>query len=516
MTGSLAECACVAGYSGEPCAWTGGLQGTQFANEEPWGQTNGAAILPLVEGPTGLGIASFQSSVTCNAGAVSQVVDMPSYEDAEPFVAEVTFRRENVLGVVVGYGRAFRSLRSATLDWYTDSFCLGEAAYGGPVKFQIAAEGRPAECFVAPVGSIEVDRFEILVAEPGECPAPGEVMNGQANLDEGGWRFDVEQGGNGLVQASLVPGVGESATAGARLFQSADSSRVAAMHTQLSVPLPTSKPSPALRFWWKSPATKEYIVQLGTYPGPRSVTDPLGPLFGDGSAQVTTYCLPPWTFGNVVDLTFAAAASRADFAGIDWELVVDNVEIISDARCGESTDLLDPSFDSAPNEWPGAHLVSPVEPANPVRVIHDPSRARPPGEGVLELQYSSSKSSYYAQFFVWVPPSEGDRGPQLVFHSNVPASPGVSVVWALGNSTAFQDVECVEGFCSSIPLLADLPAATGWQRNAVCLPAQWAERWFRLRVSIVPSEEPLQIFDPPRAVLLDDLTVTTDESCPTF
>lgn len=30
-----------------------------------------------------------------------------------------------------------------------------------------------------------------------------------------------------------------------------------------------------------------------------------------------------------------------------------------------------------------------------------------------------------------------------------------------------------------------------------------------------PSEDPLEIFDPPRAVLLDDFEVRLDEACPT-
>jgi hypothetical protein len=48
----------------------------------------------------------------------------------------------------------------------------------------------------------------------------------------------------------------------------------------------------------------------------------------------------------------------------------------------------------------------------------------------------------------------------------------------------------------------------------VCLPAEWAERWFRFSVSVVPSADPFQAFDSPKEVLLDDFELTTDESCP--
>lgn len=505
-----AQCECVAGYAGDPCEWTGGLQNPGFTSDESWLKTNGAAILPLETGPSNPGIASFSSSVTCNAGAVSQVVEMPSYEDADPFVIEVTFRIDNVLGVDVGYNRAFRRLRTTTLDWNTDRFCLGEAGYGGPVKFQVAATERLPECFSAPIGTIEVDSFEILVAEPGECPAPGSLLNGEANVGEGGWFFGVEPIGTGASEASFEPGAGEAGSDAARIYMAARSERVPSMYTTLSIPMATTLSSPALRFWWNAAAESQYYVDLGTYPGTRVVVRPLDVLEGDGRPKTSTYCLPPWTQGNVADLSFIVRSESEEGA----ELLVDNLEIISDERCGDSADVLDPGFDSAPNRWPGV-LVSVAEPGSGVRVLNDPARAHPPGAGLLELSYASNALRLEAQTWVWVPPSEENRGPQLVFYSDVPTDPGANVFWAFGTAGAIQDLECVGDFCSAVSLSEELPSGLDWRRNAVCLPAEWAERWYRFRVAIRPSEDPFEAYDPPRTVLLDDFEVTTDPSCPT-
>jgi len=447
-----AQCECVTGYAGDPCEWTGGLQNPGFTSDESWSKTNGAAILPLETGPSGPGIASFASSVTCNAGAVSQVIEMPSYEDADPFVIEVTFPVDSVFGVDVGYNRAFRRLRTTTLEWNTDRFCLGEAAYGGDVKFQITATERLPECFSAPIGTIEVDSFEILVAEPGECPAPGSLLNGEADIDGGGWSFAVEPIGMGASEASFEAGVGESGSDAARLCMSAPHAPHPGMHTQLAVPLATSLPSPALRFWWNATAGWRYYVDLGSYPGTRVVVRPLDVLSGDGEPRTSTYCLPPWTHGNVADLSFVLRA-EGDAEG---ELVVDSIELISDERCGDSAGLLDPSFDSAPNRWAGA-LVSVAETGSGVRVLNDPARARAPGAGLLELSYASNASRLEAQTWVWVPPSEENRGPRLVFYSNVPANPGANVFWAFGTAGAIQDLECVGDFCSAVSLSEELP-----------------------------------------------------------
>lgn len=510
-------CACVPGYEGDPCTWMGGLEDPGFTDPEVWNGTNGATVIALAEGQDDKGIASFESSVVCNAGAVSQTIEMPPYDLAEPFVIEIRYRYEGVDGVAVGYGRAFRELPDVARfpAWQTHRICLGEAGYGGPVKFQVAASGKLPDCFSAPTGRIEVDRFAIAVAQPGECPAPGEVLNGNAEPGVDGWDFRVESTGEGASSGGVVAGVGNDGSGGARIYKPAGGTNLAAMWTKVSVPRFDTLPSPAVRFTVRGVGPGRVLAGLGTFPGLRIVRRPLDSFVVDGAPSVYTYCLPPRAFGNVLQLYFAMRGGPS-FAE-EVELVVDDVEVFSEPSCGESLDILDPSFDSAPNRWPGVIITDPFDiPTSPstVRVIDDPNRARPPGRGALEVSYTNNQASIDAETWVWVPPPDEGGNPMLVFYADVPSDPGVKVRWALFGSLS-PNFECVEGeLCTRQPNAALLEGG-GWRRyDEICLPPEWAERWFQVRLAVRPSDGPLEVFDPPRSVLFDDFEVTTDPRCP--
>ena len=512
-------CACVPGYAGDPCAWSGGLEDPEFTDPEVWSDTTNGATVIALEQPNGESIASFESSVVCNAGAVAQTVEMPPYDLAEPFVIEVRYRSQLVDGVVVGYNRAFRELPDTVLypGWQTHRICFGEAGYGGPVKFQVGASGKLADCFSAPEGRIEVDRFEILVAAPGECPAPGEVLNGNAELGVDGWQFLVELAGDGASSGGVVAGVGNDGSGGARIYKPAGGTNFAAMWTEVSVPRFNTLPSPALRFTVRGAGSWRYRAGLGTFPGLRIARRPMDSFFAGGDSSVFAYCLPPRAFGNVLQLYFAMeeGPSFADQA----ELIVDDVEVVSDPSCGDSREILDPSFDSAPNRWPGVNIKERIgigAAPSTVRVINDPNRAHPPGSGVLEVSYTTNQTRIDAQNWVWVPRPDEGGNPLLVFHANIPSDPGVELRWALFSGISV-DFECPnEELCTrQRSLNAGLLPGGGWTRyDEICLPPEWAERWVQVRLAIRPSDGPLEIFDPPRSVLFDDFEVTTDPSCP--
>jgi hypothetical protein len=489
---------CPDGYEGDPCVWSGGFRDPELTDPSAWSASSSeVAILPDATG-LGPGLASFAPSVVCNAGSLAQIVQMPPSEVADPFVLEITYRADEVNGVDVYYGRAFRTLPVTFGRWATERFCLGEAAYGGPVTFEVLASERFQDCFGSPMGTIDVDRLEILVAEPGECPPANAVSNGSAELDGGGWSFELDVLRLGEAAASLEAGVGKDGTSGARLYKAAGSQKLAGMRTQVSVPLPSSLPSPALRFWWKASGWT-YQVQIGAYPGLRTILYPLGTLLPSEGAQVNTYCLPPWTHGNVVDLSFIL---KGGFFADEAELVVDQVELLSDPKCGDSPDILDPDFEAAPNEWPGVIETRVSDPV--VKLVRDPDRAGPSGDGFLEFSYSDNQLLVDANTWVWIPRSEGDRGPQLRYYSNVPVDPGVAVETFVGRSFVGQPVNTLE-------------TGGGWRPHAECLPPQWADRWFRFRVSIgsaVPPEE-VVVFDGPKRVLIDDIQLRLDGSCPT-
>lgn len=500
-TAEAAECQCVAGYEGDPCAWTGGFADPDLTDPTVWrpASSNEVALLPDASGDgDALGLASFAPSVVCNAGALGQVVQMPPYDLADPFVIEITYRASDVNGVDVYYGRAVKTLPVTHGEWESKRrFCLGEAAYGGPVTFEVLASERFLDCFSAPMGSIDVDRIEILVAEEGECPKPNSVLNGAADLDGGGWSFETDAGGFIVPTKGLEPGVGRDGTSGARLFKAAGSERLSAMWTQVSVPLPSSVPSPALRFWWKAKGWP-FQAQLGAYTGVFANFYQLDTLLPSESPDVYTYCLPPWTHGNATDLSFKFLDG---FYADEGELVVDDVELISDPRCGDSTDMLDPSFDAAPNRWPGVFQTG--VPYHAVDLLQDPVRTHGPGSGVLRMSYPDDDINIVFQTWVWVPGSEGTSGPRLVFYSNLPAEPSVSVKSFIGRRSVGQPVN-------------ELVPGGGWLPNVHCLPPQWAERWFRFTVRVgspIPTETPTE-FDTPKEVLIDDLEVMPHVSCP--
>jgi len=510
-------CKCAPGYGGEPCEWVGVLDDPELTDPEIWFDTkNGATVVPLAEGLGGqLGVASFQSSVACSAGSVGQTVEMPRYELAEPLVASVRHRSRQVDGVVVGYGGVYRKLTGAALypAWSTERVCLGESAYGGRVRFDIAAAERAPNCFSAPNGIIEVDRFDVVPAVAGECPAPGSVHDGDAEGREGFWRFRVEQTGEGESEARIAPDLGEGGSSAAHIRRAPGSTKYAQMATQISVPAQTTLPSPGLRFWHTASPGSLHEVQLGSTPAFRVTSGPFDVIFGDGVARTHTYCLPPRTHGGVFVLSF----TTRDTAGSGSELIVDNVEIVSDSKCGTSSDVFDPTLDSAPNRWPGADINSSPDSLfaeSSIRVTNDSPLAQPPGSGVLELSYVDNKTELTAETWVRVPTPATEEGPILRFEANVPAEPGVDLFWALGKGVDRPDCSG-EPFCPDTPLSNAISLGGGWRDvPGVCLPAEWAGRWFRVRLALRPSDGPLEVFDPPRSVLFDNFEVDTDPQCP--
>ena len=60
------------------------------------------------------------------------------------------------------------------VDEQPERVCLGEAAYGGSVTVQSRTPEQHLSCFdTTRRGISEVDRLDIVPADPGECPAPG-------------------------------------------------------------------------------------------------------------------------------------------------------------------------------------------------------------------------------------------------------------------------------------------------------------------------------------------------------
>lgn len=497
------QCRCAPGYGGEPCVFTGLILDTNFVGlEDPntgdpyWFDEGlkGATVEPLAPGSKEgeLGIGSFSGSVICIAGSLTQVVKMPSYEVAQELhVAEVTYQAAGVHGLGVGFDRAWKRLPATGADWATQTFCLGQAAYGTEpggtdVRVRISASERISDCLgPAPAGRIRVDRFAIRQAEAMECLGFGEVLNGRVLPDGEGWRFEMDNG----IEGAIEPGEGSEGTSGARLYRAAGISGRATMTTQVSIPVSTTDKPPALRFWWKGSSQQRFEVELGTLADfdkddrGRQLTT----LVGTNSEPNHIYCLPPWTHGSVLDLSFSLTEAISDE---ETKLVVDEVEITSDPACGNNSEILDPGFEYAPNLLFGASLGSVSEAVN---LVDDG------GDGALELAYWTSGANLGMEAYVLVPASDANGGPSLTFFSKAPVSPSTDVQWVLGRSEVERD---------------DVSTTDDWQVNVACLPPTWAGRWFRFQVRVGSEGSEVVPIDREQ-VLLDDFALDTSMSCPT-
>ena len=386
------ECRCAPGYQGDPCGFVGLIRNPDFTDEggDHWFEEvrKGASIdrlaLGFEEGDSG--VATLPGSALCAAGSWTQVVTMPSYEAAQELhVVEVIYRAEGVHELTVGFDRVWTRLPATGTDWTPKAFCLGEGAYGdGPagsdVYVRFSASERTVDCLQGSgTGRIQMTRFDIRPAKDGECLEFGQVLNGRVLPSAGGWRFEKDDG----IDGAIVPGTGVEGATGARLRREVGIDGRATMTTELSVPLPEGDQAPALRFWWEGSPQQRFEVGLGTFVDldQNDRARQLATLVGTGSGLNPIYCLPPWTHGKVLDLTFSL--TEGDLAK-STQLVVDEVEITSDPGCGTNAELLDPGFDYAPNLWSGTTLGSPSEEVN---LIKDG------GNGVLQLAYWTTQAN---------------------------------------------------------------------------------------------------------------------------
>ena len=505
------ECRCAPGYEGSPCVFTGLIRNSEF--EEP-GDTSwfeeivkGADVneraIGIDEGD--FGVAILPGSALCAAGSLTQIVDMPSYDAAgEHHVVEVVYQANVVHGLAVGFGRVWKRFPpTGPGKWVSKTSCLGEGAYGegargSGVRVRLSASEQLNDCFQAPAtpkGSIEVTRFDIRPAKDDECLEFGEVRNGRALPGAGGWRFEAEDG----IAGAIVEGVGENGGSGVRLRREAGTRGVATMTTELSIPLPRESEPPALRFWWEGSPQQLFEVELGTQGEPEEpevVSDELewleregrrgrqlATLVGTGAGLRHTYCLPPWAHGNVLDLSFSLTEGDPSKVA---QLVIDEVEIITDAACGNNAELLDPGFDYAPKLWSGTKLGSDSAEV----VLVDES-----GNGRLELAYWGAQIDVGMETYVLVPDSSESGGPALTFSSKAPTVLSAEVEWILGrNEFPRNEIEPFDE----------------WKENEVCLPPEWSDRWYRFQVRASGTD------DSPgdrEEVWLDDFSLGTSPNC---
>lgn len=531
------ECRCPAGYEGDPCTFSpeGLIKNPDFdinSGERFWFDegSKGANMLPLrAFASTGtVGVGLLPPDAVCKAGSLTQAVTMPSFEaTGETLVAEVTYQAQNVHGLAVGFDRAWTRLRPTSAvpgsgsggtggstgvplscdepandcEVASATFCLGEAAYGLPpyeseVTVRISASERRKDCTdeSAPEGRITVKRFWIRPATANECVDRatgtrfgfGDVLNGTADTQGGGWRFDTDPG----IAGALDPSAGSDGLGGARLFREEGATGRGSITTKMSVPIPATLRSPALSFQWQGTLGQRFDVHVGTWLGLGDPGRKVDTLVGMNATLPATYCLPPWTHGNVVDVSL----SLTDEASTELaELSVDDVRIVSDTDCGDATDLLDPSFDSD-NRWFGASISSVFEQVRTETVGAPPGTAD--GERFLELVYGPDQADLSMETYVFVPESDEAGGPALFFHAAAPSPSAARIRWLRG-----LDEE----------LSAEFEPSPAWKQFKACLPVTWAGRWYRVQIAVGPDAWLGSVTED--HLLLDDFSLGTSADC---
>ncbi len=485
MSGTGRLCECLTGYEGDPCAW-GTLPKDPGFQDVPmaWTTDKGAMIDAAAVGGVDPGQTSFPGDALCSYGSVSQVVSMPPLEGSQPFVAEVSYQTSDPFlfsesSLAIGLGGAWRSDLDSPYSFETRSYCLGEAAYGGDVEIELSNGSRPYSC--PTTDDLNIDRFEIVPAGPGQCPELGEFNNGDFE-GTNGWEFTVA----GSSTAGIEDGSGaEGSRAG--IVRHATRCNNGWMSGSFSVPSASTMPSPALEFWWN--ATDGYLPRL-SFDGNR---DMFAELEGTGVPQTARYCLPPWTQGGVHTVRFELpGVSGACADALPRELVVDNTRIVNDPSCGTSEGVLDPGFESAPLPLFGAGFTS----RGSVAAVVDPAAARS-GQGVLEISVSFRCAQPSYVFNVIPPAPDVTGGPALRFWHRVPANPVSSAFARVGQST-----------------LA-LPENGEWTEAVLCLDPGLVGRPAEVRLGLYGGDGLCASFGSTEYGYFDDLELTTDPACPT-
>lgn len=497
-------CQCAFGYTegvSGGCAWTGVVTDPGFQSASQWTLQAGTAVDANLNevGMIDPGAARFTGNDgLCKLARVVQDVEMPRLANAEPLVAEITHRfydpNFDFVSPVFGLGATWTEETTATNGtWQTSRVCLGAGQYapaastgrGAVVPLTLMPSYVSYSC-ADPNVTLDIDHIEIKPADPGECPTPGKVLNGDAESD-GGWVLEGSSANGNPFSTMIEAGVGEANTRGVRLFARNRCSNLSAT-TQLSIPLSDELASPALAFFNRTTSTivtgVATTVRLGVVNLPS-----INPSAADQAQRV---CIPASMKGSVV--TFRAAMDLSGLCAdqINATSIIDNVAIINDASCGTDVAITDPGFESSlalvgATATPGRSLA---------RSLKDPAMAHS-GNGSLQLSVTQLCSSPSWQANVVVPEATTGAGPALTFFYRAPAQANYAFAVSAGGATF-------------TPVLDNQ-----WNQGTICLDPKLSGRRQNVSFAMSGGAGACATTHPAETAFVDDLSVTTDPACPT-
>lgn len=300
----------------DTCA--GGLVAPGFDEAGGWRTSGDAAVVEVGSGHDGPGAGILSGPALCGEDEIAQTICVGSQHERGPAKLTLWQRADCAscqaeAGLRIGGGAAV-SLGRVGDAWSKASVCLGEGAYGDAVDFALTAARVPPACRVDPasVPGVWIDDVALEDATPLECPALGEVLNGDFERGELGWSLAgaaTIETGPGPAQASLG---GPDGCPSARIIGKA------------SVPLASSLPGAALevegsgfpRLYVAFGGRNDLLAMLPT---------------GSGVPEVARICIQPVWAGSVVQVELGLGAWSCAPAEAVYR--IDDVRIVADPTC---------------------------------------------------------------------------------------------------------------------------------------------------------------------------------------
>lgn len=326
---SVSPCAAGSALVDGGCAFVNPFRDPSFQGTpaNAWTISPEAKLDPTGAGAFDPGFASLIET-RGDPGTIAQTIDIPAQAVIGPLALDVKATTEtaaldpgDLLGVYAG-GRLVGEVVDAvkSKEAHATTLCLGERAHGTGVSFMFAPR-------VSEIDRLFLDHVAIR-KEP-TCPAPGTVVNGNFE-GTGGWMFSTPL-------AQVTPDTGTNATRGGELKSVPTAEEAAELTGILSVP-GASMTSPALRF--RTYGNAELRLKLaGKF---------VARLRSDGTRTTQTVCLPAWSRGSTMKVSFVAAG--ADFyPWPDTTVAIDDVQIVSVPACDDVAEVQNPGLETAGN-----------------------------------------------------------------------------------------------------------------------------------------------------------------------
>jgi hypothetical protein len=502
-SGDTPTCKCAAAYTEQTdgaCTFAGAPADPGFMDPTKWMPVGtGPMVDAAAPGSVQPGELVLDHTALCNFSSMKQTFTMPPFDRADPLKVTITTTVDdptfnlNAVPLQIAVGGQFVETTAVRGLYKTQSFCLGPAAFGGPIDISI---GSPQLGFCAPnaQGSARVDELKIELAEPGECPRKSGVVNGSFQLSTG-WNFTTSQSATGQI----LNNIGENNSFAAQLQQPNRCSEITANGTIL-VPSEKEIGHPALDIYWNGSSGARLIASIGG--------KPFGTLNANGQVKHSRLCLPKWSMGNINTISFLAQrVSNNNCTALGRSFILDNLTVVDEPACGTPQDITDPSFERIANmngPMPGWGLinayVNDVEGGRAV-VVNQSSNAKS-GVGVLQAINTNeciSVGEAGAELAVIVPPASGSQGPAIKFAAKADAANVESETRAI--------LQAVGAFTT-------VTENNAYANYALCIPPALAGKLVSFRLSTGRTGGGSCGVNYGEVGFFDDIPVGTDPTCP--